>query len=235
MNNRIVNDSVQPKTNEDRDRTWRRWLGYGDQAGILDPFLSDLSQQERELLLRSFLNTYQVAHWHQSGTLLGTTTKALAGASVRTATGHLASAFRDNFQQSPLHVSNSSRLLPSFSALFKALDNLGDPPNRQRAVTPKFMRYLHRLGSPGSPKACAIDHAVDLLIAGFFFATRPCEIVRTKNPGRTKTLELRDIIFRDTTSSIIPHSDRLLLQRAEFVTVTWHNQKNGKRMDSWTQ
>jgi hypothetical protein len=159
----------------------------------------------------------------------------LAGATVRTAAGHLAAAFRDNFKLSPLHVPDGSRLLPSFTALFKALDNIGDPPNRQRAITPKFLRYLHRLGSTGPPKACAIDHAVDLLIAGFFFATRPCEIVRTKNPGKTKTLELRDIIFRDCARRIIPHDDPRLLQRAEFVTVTWRNQKNGKRLDSRTQ
>ena len=141
--------------------------------GILDPFLSDFPAQERELLLRSFLSTYQVAHWDKSGSFLGTNKKALAGATVRTAAGHLAAAFRDSFKLSPLHVPDGPRLLPSFTALFKALDNIGDPPNRQRAITPKFLRYLHRLGSPGPPKACAIDHAVDLLIAGFFFATRP--------------------------------------------------------------
>jgi hypothetical protein len=126
-------------------------------------------------------------------------------------------------------------LLPSFTALFKALDNIGDPPNRQKAITPKFLRYLHRLGSDGPPKACAIDHAIDLLIAGFFFATRPCEIVRTKSPGKTKTLELRDIIFRDRYRKIILHDDPRLLERYEFVTVTWRNQKNGKRLDSRTQ
>jgi hypothetical protein len=134
-----------------------------------------------------------------------------------------------------MHIANGSGLLPSFTALFKALDNIGDPPKRQRAITPKFLRYLHRLGSLGRPTACALDHAVDLLIAGFFFATRPCEIVLTKNPGKTKTIELRDIVFRDENSRILPHSDRMLLHRAEFVTVTWRNQKNGKRMDSRTQ
>jgi hypothetical protein len=151
-----------------------------EQVGILDPFLSDFPERERELLLRSFLSTYQRASWHQSGRFLGTNKKTLAGATVRTAAGHLAAAFRDSFQCSPLHVPDGSRLLPSFAALFKALDNIGDPPNRQRAITPKFLRYLHRLGSTGRPKVCAIDHAVDLLIAGFFFATR--DLARSFEP-----------------------------------------------------
>jgi hypothetical protein len=85
---------------------------------------------------------------------------------------------------------------------------------------PKFLRYLHRIGSPGPPKACALDHAVNLLIAGFFFTTRPCKIVLTKNPGRTKTIKLRDLVFRDTSSKILPHTDQQLLQHAKFVTVT---------------
>jgi hypothetical protein len=160
----------------------------------------------------------------------------LAGTSVRAAACHLAAAaFRDNFKPSSLHVTNGAGLLPSFTALFTALNNIGDPPNRQRAITPKFLRYLHRLGSPGTPTACAIDHVINLLIAGFFFATRPCEIVKTKTPGRTKTLELRDLVFRDWRRKIIPHSALNLHLVAELVTVTWRNQFNGNRMDSCTQ
>jgi hypothetical protein len=63
----------------------------------------------------------------------------------------------------------------------------------------------------------------------------PCEIVRTKDPGKTKTLELRDLLFRDAQRREIPHMDPHLIRKAEFVTVTWRDQKNGRRMDSWTQ
>jgi hypothetical protein len=237
VNNQIINDLVQPKTNEDRDHTWRHWLGFGEHAGILDRFLSDFPEQERELLLRSFLSTYQVAHWDKSGSFLGTNKKALAGATVRTAADHLAAAFQDSFKLSPLHVPDDSRLLSSFTALFKALDNIGDQPNRQRVITPNFLRYLHRLGSNRPPKACAIHHAVDLLIVGLF-SFQPglarLFVQRTQERPR-QPLELRAIIFRDASRRIIPHNNSRLLPRAEFVTVTWRNQKNGKRLDSRTQ
>jgi hypothetical protein len=113
-----------------------------------------------------------------------------------------------------------------------------DPPNCQRAITPRFLRHLHRLSSSLSlsdpVRACVLDHAVDIIIGGFFFATRPCEVVLTKTPGRTKTLEMRDLAFRDRQGQVIPHHSSDLLDAA-FVTVTWRNQKNGLRMDSRSQ
>jgi hypothetical protein len=42
-------------------------------------------------------------------------------------------------------------------------------------------------------------------------------------------------VFRNRARRIIPHNDKHLLEQAEFVTVTWRNQKNGKRLDSRTQ
>jgi hypothetical protein len=56
-----------------------------------------------------------------------------------------------------------------------------------------------------------------------------------EKPGKTKTLELRDIVFRDSSRRIITHDDPDLLRRIEYVAVTWRNQKNGKRLDSRTQ
>ena len=89
-----------------------------------------------------------------------------------------------------------------------------------------------RLSDP--VKACVLDHPVDIIIGGFFFATRPCEVVLTKAPGRTKTLEMRDLVFRDLRGRITPHNSPYLLDAA-FVTVTWRNQKNGLWMDSRSQ
>jgi hypothetical protein len=233
-NDRIVYESVQPKTNKDKARTWRRRLGLCTKAGIVDPLLVRIPDATKELVIRSFLVTYQVAHWDRSGRILGTNQKALAGTTVRTAALHLAAAFRDSFQPSPLHVSDGSRLFSTVAALFKAIDNVDDPPNRQKAITPKFLHYLQRLRSKQTDP-CSIDQAVDLITGGFFFATRPCEIVRTKDPGRTRTLEIRNLHFRTLQQKPISPLSPSFEADAEFVTVTWDDQKNRKKSDSRTQ
>jgi hypothetical protein len=168
---------------------------------------------------------YQVSHWDRSGRTLGTNPKALAGTTVRTAAGHLATAFRDSFRPSPLHVSDGSRLFSTVAALFKAIDNVDDPPKRQKVITPRFLRYLQRLRST-EEHLCTIDHAVDLLTGGFFFATRPCEIVRTKDPGRTKTLSLWNLHFRTRQQKTISPLSPTFAADIELVTGTWDNQKN---------
>jgi hypothetical protein len=91
------------------------------------------------------------------------------------------------------------------------------PPKRQKAITPKFLRYLQRLRSTES-HPCTIDHAVDLLTGGFFFATRPCEIVRIEDPGRTKTLSLRNLHFRTLQQKTISPLSPTFVADAEFVT-----------------
>ena len=60
---------------------------------------------------------------------------------------------------------------------------------------------------------------------------RGCEFLATGRPGRTTPLELRDVTFRDTRKRVIDQTDPDLIRRAEFVTVRFRDQKNGKRMD----
>ena len=69
----------------------------------------------------------------------------------------------------------------------------------------------------------------ELAIIGFFYAMQSCEIVNTPREGRTKVIRIRGVKFRDKGNAIIPHSSRDL-KNAEFVTVTFENQKNGMKM-----
>jgi hypothetical protein len=74
----------------------------------------------------------------------------------------------------------------------------------------------------------------ELSIVAFFYAMRSCEISFTPAPGRTKSIRLRGIVFRDKSNTEIPHNSPRLVQTAERVTVTFEDQKNGTKMDRRT-
>ena len=73
-----------------------------------------------------------------------------------------------------------------------------------------------------------------LAIGGFFFAMRSCEQVQPPVPGKTKIIALDGCTFRCKNKREIPHSAKHL-HTAEYITITWKDQKNGIRMDSRTQ
>ena len=154
---------------------------------------------------------------------------------MRNATSSLASAFRDNLQPSPFHITNSSQLLSSVRSLLKAYENVDPPKKIQKAVTPKLLRCLfsHYGGPPSTADTPA--HAADITIGGFFFAMRSCEYSKTPKPGKTKRVNLGNVVFRDSKKTVISHSSPLLLSSAEYVTITFEDQKNGEKQDSRTQ
>jgi hypothetical protein len=101
---------------------------------------------------------------------------------------HLAASFRRYFKQSPVHIEGSSQLLPTVRFLLRAFDNMDPPPERQKAITPKFLRKFFQLLSTtqdhGSPSTLA--HTSDLVLGAFFFAIRSCEYTKSVPIGRTK-------------------------------------------------
>ena len=63
---------------------------------------------------------------------------------------------------------------------------------------------------------------------------RSCEFTSTPVPGRTKPVTLHGLVFRRLDRSIIHHTNPSL-PLAEFITVTFQDQKNGIKSDSRTQ
>jgi hypothetical protein len=228
-------DSCQEGSHEQRDRGWRRWLSFCDEAGVPDPFLGHLPDSEQELLVRAFFGLYRVADWAQSGRLRGQRKSPMVATTLRTAASNLAAAFGNHFKRSPLHVKDGTQLLPSLRALLRAYDNVDPPPNRQKAVTPKLLRCLWSFARTRNIRASLYEHAVDLLIGAYFFAMRPCEFVKTPRPGKTKRAKLSTLIFRDSKKQILAHTNPLLLSSSEYVTVVFIDQKNGTKMDHRTQ
>jgi hypothetical protein len=125
--------------------------------------------------------------------------------------------------------------LPSIRSLFQSFNAVDPPAYRQRAITPKLLRKIYAFADTPEHRHSAYAHAADLIIGAFFFAMRSCEYTLTATPGRTKMITLSGVLFRSQSNATIDHSDPRLSTRAEFVTITFVDQKNGTKMDSRTQ
>jgi hypothetical protein len=119
--------------------------------------------------------------------------------------------------------------------LLRAFENVDPPPKRQKAITPRLLRCLARYGSTSRIVERSYDHAVDLIIAAFFFAMRSCEYTKTPKEGLTKRITLGNVTFRDDRKNIIKHSDPDLENKARYVTVRFEAQKNREKCDVRTQ
>ncbi len=75
-------------------------------------------------------------------------------------------------------------------------------------------------------------HMVDLVLGAFFFAMRACEYSLTPRPGKTKRVTIGDLKFRDQDRQILQITDPLLQSKAQFVTITFQDQKNATKMDA---
>ena len=140
---------------------WRRWTDFCERTGSGDdPFLTVLSIVERELMARAFLNFYRTADWDIHGRFTGHREKPMVAGSLRQAAGNLATSFRINFRESPMHVTGTPHLLPSIRALLQASDNVNPPTRRQKAINPKLLRALFTLSGDGTPLTIDIELAV---------------------------------------------------------------------------
>ena len=85
---------------------------------------------------------------------------------------------------------------------------------------------LNNLG-PGLGEVA--QHIADLATGAFFFAMRGCEFSKTYPSGKTTPIELRDLLFRDKRRRKVSTNSADWRSRAEFVTVMFRDQKNGKK------
>jgi hypothetical protein len=106
------------------------------------------------------------------------------------------------------------------------------PPDRKKAVTPNLLRDMKGLARNWGKVSA---HTSDLIEGAFFFAMRACEFCKVKKRGRTRALTLSNVTFRDKRGKTVLQTDTDLEDRAEFVTICFVDQKNGKRMDRRTQ
>jgi hypothetical protein len=235
-NGSIITLGRQESSNEDGDRTWRRWVGFQSSIGFTgDPFLSGLSFNEQSLLAKAFLQALRTLKWTPTGSPDGLRPRPVVANTVRQATSILGAAFRGNFQQSPFHNPNAPNLRPVIRSLMQAYTNADPSTKRQRAITPKLLRGMYSLSGAQLPESRDSHFAIisEIAIVGFFFAMRSCECTSTPTPGRTKIISLQGVIFRNVSNQVIQHHDPDLSQ-AHYVTLTFQNQKNGCKDDKRT-
>jgi hypothetical protein len=92
-------------------------------------------------------------------------------------------------------------------------------------------------GAPASPLFDTTPATTtDLAIVGFFFATtRSCEYSKAKQPGKTKIINLAGILFRGTVKCVVPYGNPRFESLAEYLSITFVDQKCGEKMDCRTQ
>jgi hypothetical protein len=74
----------------------------------------------------------------------------------------------------------------------------------------------------------------DLVVGAFFFAMRSCEYTKTAQPGRTKRVRMGNLTFRTASRRVVAVTDPQLHSIAEYITIVFEDQKNGKKMDART-
>jgi hypothetical protein len=204
----------------------------------MDPSLSGVSTVVASLSLRAFFEVYQHANFEPAGDISGGRKVPMAGKSVRSAGGALAASFRSSIGRSPLHCHHGNQeeresFTPDLNKLFLGMEARSPNTLRQKAITPKLLRYLIY-----STNSAVIndptDNAADLIVGAFFFAMRSCEYVKTPFPGKTKRVRLGCIHFLSSNRNRIPNNKPDLLAKAKFVTIVFEDQKNGGRFEART-
>jgi hypothetical protein len=176
--------------------------------------------------------------WQHAGAICGKRLGPVVLSTVRNAASNLAAAFWGHFQQSPMHIQGSTQLLPTtVRALLKALNNADLPAQCQKAITPKLLRKFFKLLASGTQNSgtTAQAHTADLVLGVFFFTVRSCKYTRTAKLGRTKHIRMGCIVFRTHSHRVLSLLDPELLSLANYITIVFENQKNGKKMDARMQ
>jgi hypothetical protein len=154
---------------------------------------------------------------------------------VREATSNVVLALWKHLKPSPFHIEGGKAFQLAVSALLNAFIDLDLPPHRQKVITLKFLCDMFKLSGAGCSISNQMTQATtaDLAIMAFFFAMHSCKHTMTSEQGQTKTLNVGHVLFCDKQKrTMLPNCT---LTTAEYVMVKSVDQKNGTKMDLWTQ
>ena len=215
------------------DRTWGRWLEHLKFLGIdNDPFMDNIKYpRTKAALVELFLLRMRLAEFTANRN------EELRGNTIREALGQLVEGLRTDGRESPCHIAvgHNSKLRPEIDILLKAWTNIDPPVQRQKAVTPKHLIFMYKTAHKKDPMGRTAFAAI-LVCAAFFFANRSCEYLKVQTRGRTKLLVLGNIKFLDSTGRThVDANQEDFNELAHYVSITYVDQKSGKKMQTRTQ
>ena len=216
--------SRQRKTSREQTSAWTKWRRFLSAIEVShDDLLESFPPSQRTFLLSCFALATRVAF------LSASTKRTLVAATVRSAVDHVAASFRDYDREDP-RLDRDGRISRILSQQFEGYKRK-DPPEKQQKAAPTSL-ILEVTRNKSSERAMAIGR---LVVLAHFFALRSYEYtsVPSQEDRRTKMLAVGGIRF-NWSGKYISHSDKNLYS-ADFVSLTFVDQKNGERMESVTQ
>ena len=218
-------EATTGQTQDERDRSWRRWCLFLNEIGIHDDsYLESFDQPwPRTLLISAFAQAMREASYSPSRYT------SLAEGTIRSAVDHVAQAFRANNRPDP-RQDDGGRLSYVLQQQYRGYKNQDTNVVQQKALPLSVLRKLHSKRSTIENIAIA-----QLCIGAIFFAMRSCEYLRTtadEEKRRTNILKLKNIRFFSKGQIILHNHPDLAL--SDTVTVTFEFQKSDERNESVT-
>ena len=224
-------DGVTSETQTKQSSTFRRYTAFLATSGINDPFLTNKTETQRQLIMSGFAHSIRTNY-------NGSTRKSeLLSGTVQTAISHVVQTFRQNFRPDPTRDTSGAKGAILIRQLKSYKD--ADPATAHQACLP--LQVWQQIYEDNSTPLRQAQGA--LLLGALFFAMRSCEYSTTnKDDGKRKTkiINCAGVRFFSNSSDgaihELPH-DRPLpsLAQADCVSITFVDQKNGEKMETITQ
>lgn len=218
---RDVDAGVVAANHHERQRYWSFWLDYISPFSGVDALLTKLPNPDRIELLLGF--AHRIRHGHY-----GDGSKVRAG-SVQVALRAVGKTFELDGLRNPTYRSEGKYWL-KIQRVIEAYKRQDPPPQHKLAVPVAVVNHLVELSTKSTSDK--LKASCDMATIAFYYLLRVGEYTGhgKKEQRCTKQFRACDIIFYDSTDTIIPNSSPLLtLYSATTAVMRITNQKNGTR------
>ena len=184
--------------------------------GLNDPFLDSFQHREKNLILSAFGESVRNNEYGKRSLSI------LRSGTVKAAISDIRTTFRSHFRDDP-GVDPDGQPNIGIRRQTDGYTNEDPAEKHKKALPVRVFKYLNE------KHQCHFDEAIgQLTTTAFFFAMRSCEYSEVKIPGKTKLLRLSDLQFFKNKKTLNIEKDDIE-NEADCVSITFRNQKNGKK------